>query len=190
MLFSEYQKIAMLTNTYPRVTRSDGTDVGVEILPVYPAMAMCGEIAELADKVIVGDRAQLPYLNEIGDVLWYVTAAAVDMGFTLNELASYFGVSFRTLENSLSTCTVDLRDTVLCLVVWAGEFAELVKKAWRDGTPFDRKLAKHKLSHILAELARVATLFYATLEQCAQANIDKLSSRRARGTLAGAGDNR
>jgi hypothetical protein len=205
MLLKHYQDVAMITNTYPRVTRPQHSSVGVahnlplpytETLPVYPAMAMCGEIAELADKILGGYRVQAPYLNEIGDVLWYVTAAAGDLGFTLCDIVSTYkpypeGIeTFRMFEHNVSSCSDDLQHRVLRLVVCAGWFAERTKKAWRDGTPFDRLAARRELCVVLGTLAQVATLFYGTLEQAAELNLAKVTSRRARGTMAGAGDDR
>lgn len=72
----------------------------------------------------------------------------------------------------------------------AGEFAEKVKKAWRDNTPLDRVEAAKELGDVLWYLDAAAKDMGFTLEQIAQMNIDKIQSRRARGVLGGSGDNR
>lgn len=61
-------------------------------LPVYPALAMCGEAGEAAEKIKKAwrDGGKLDVtgvLRELGDVLWYITAIANDMGCTLQQVA-------------------------------------------------------------------------------------------------------
>lgn len=72
----------------------------------------------------------------------------------------------------------------------AGEFAEKVKKAWRDNTPLDTRAAGLELGDILWYIDASAKDMGLTLQEVAQMNIDKIASRRARGVLRGSGDNR
>lgn len=72
----------------------------------------------------------------------------------------------------------------------AGEAAEKVKKAWRDGTPLDRVDLVKELGDVLWYITAAARDIGFTLEDVARINIEKLRSRRDRGTLAGSGDNR
>jgi NTP pyrophosphatase (non-canonical NTP hydrolase) len=76
----------------------------------------------------------------------------------------------------------------------AGEVAEKIGKAWRDegGTISDeRRMALIlELGDVLWYLANIAEELETTLELCAERNLAKLASRRARGTLSGSGDNR
>lgn len=72
----------------------------------------------------------------------------------------------------------------------AGEAAEKVKKAWRDETPLDREAFGKELGDVLWYIAAAARDVGLTLEDVARLNVEKLRSRRDRGTLAGAGDNR
>ena len=77
----------------------------------------------------------------------------------------------------------------------AGEIAEKVKKILRDNPPLE-KLAEVRESLILEAgdvLWYVAALCYelgVTLEEVAQANINKLDSRKKRDKLKGSGDHR
>lgn len=71
----------------------------------------------------------------------------------------------------------------------AGEFAEKVKKAIRDGT-WDPSLAAQELGDTLWYLSMAAKLIGFSLEEIAQMNLDKLGSRAARGVLKGSGDQR
>ena len=90
LTLDEYELAAMKTAQYPNL----GNNL------VYPAMGIAGEGGEFCDKVkkrwrntghmddtgLFGeDRTQL--LMELGDVLWYITACARELGMTLEEVA-------------------------------------------------------------------------------------------------------
>lgn len=87
MNFVEYQIKARETRVFP-----DDHKV------VYPALALSGETGELANKIKrimrrgdsfadldIGDKLSL--IGEIGDVLWYLSALADDLGFDLDGCA-------------------------------------------------------------------------------------------------------
>ena len=83
MNFNEYQKLARSTAVYPE-----------EHKVVYPALGLCGEAGEVADKIkktIRGDSSLVEVTgniaDELGDVLWYLTAIASDIGYELEEIA-------------------------------------------------------------------------------------------------------
>lgn len=83
MKLNEYQELAMRTADYPTIGP----------LPIYPALGLAGESGEFADKVKKAWRNGTPLdleatKRELGDVLWYVAAAARDMGYTLEEVAA------------------------------------------------------------------------------------------------------
>lgn len=71
----------------------------------------------------------------------------------------------------------------------AGEVAEKVKKWIRDGN-LDPDAVKKELGDVLWYVAAVASDLGLTLDDVASANVQKLESRAARGTLGGSGDNR
>lgn len=203
--FAEYQAEAMKTQMYPRIHRSlpckprAARDCSSphppesEELPVYVALAMQGECGEIFEKITSVERHKLSrnaFSKEIGDVLWYITAAAVDLGYSLQYLAGG-EPSFQHWQQCVQC--VD-RSTVLhhvgCLATDLGRFAEHVKKAWRDGSALSKDTCERHLAYALARLHQVATCFYSDLQEVAQVNIDKLTSRRERGTVLGAGDDR
>ena len=79
MTFDEYQEFARLTVMYPE-------DVKV----VYPTLGLCGEVGEVAEKIkkhMRDGRSLVGVGLELGDVLWYISALADDLGVTLEEIA-------------------------------------------------------------------------------------------------------
>ena len=83
MDFDEYQKQANETAIYP-----------VRYSLLYPALGLAGEAGEVAEKVkkIIRDDKDIEserknIARELGDVLWYVSAVARDIGYTLGGIA-------------------------------------------------------------------------------------------------------
>ena len=76
----------------------------------------------------------------------------------------------------------------------AGETCDKIKKVYRDDngvvTSDKREALKKELGDCLWYLAALASDLGLDLGDIAQANIDKLLSRKERGTLQGSGDNR
>ena len=71
----------------------------------------------------------------------------------------------------------------------AGEVAEKVKKHIRDGVLNVDDLKK-ELGDVLWYLAAIASDLGLNLDDVAEANLQKLRSRQARGVISGNGDNR
>lgn len=71
-----------------------------------------------------------------------------------------------------------------------GEFANKYKKVLRDGKEFSREDMASELGDILWYLSAIATDAGLDLEYIAEANLDKLGSRKERGVLGGSGDTR
>lgn len=79
--------------------------------------------------------------------------------------------------------------TALGLVGEGGEYSEKVKKYLRDGY-FDPVLAAKELGDVLWYVSAAARELGYSLQTVAEWNIEKLHSRRERGTLKGNGDER
>ena len=82
----------------------------------------------------------------------------------------------------------------LGLVNEAGEVAGKIKKIFRDKagqiSDDDREALKHELGDVLWYLTQICTNLELTLEEVAEANLDKLFSRLERGKIRGDGDHR
>ncbi len=76
----------------------------------------------------------------------------------------------------------------------AGEVCSVIKKVIRDGgqdfTVEAKKAIAKELGDCAWYMAQLATSIGMTLEQIAEGNLEKLSSRKDRGVLSGSGDNR
>lgn len=86
MRFSEYQLRSRATAVYP--------DAGSNI--VYPALGLCGEAGETAEKVkkairddggTLTEERREAIAAELGDVLWYAAQLATEAGLDLEEVA-------------------------------------------------------------------------------------------------------
>ncbi|MEO5576660.1 MAG: nucleoside triphosphate pyrophosphohydrolase family protein [Gaiellaceae bacterium] len=86
MDFSEYQRLSRETAVYPQL----GENL------VYPALGLCGEAGETAEKIkkairddggVLTDERRAALAAELGDVLWYVAQLATEAGLELGELA-------------------------------------------------------------------------------------------------------
>ena len=82
----------------------------------------------------------------------------------------------------------------LGLVNEAGEVAGKVKKIFRDKSgeisAEDRESLKYELGDVLWYLTQICTELDLTLQQVAEANIEKLFSRLERNQIHGSGDHR
>ena len=86
MELSEYQRRSRATAVYPEA----GSNL------TYPALGLCGEAGEVAEKIkkaIRDDGGELTperraaLAAELGDVLWYVAQLASEAGLELDSLA-------------------------------------------------------------------------------------------------------
>ena len=88
MNFDEYQSEASQTAHYPR--RMSNLE--------YPTLGLAGEAGEVANIVkkiqrdhggVLNDEIRAKLQDELGDVLWYISACADELGLTLREIAEY-----------------------------------------------------------------------------------------------------
>jgi NTP pyrophosphatase (non-canonical NTP hydrolase) len=88
MNFEEYQTEASATALYPR--RMSNLE--------YPTLGLTGEAGEVANIVkkiqrdhggVINDEIREKLTDELGDVLWYISACADELGITLTQIAEY-----------------------------------------------------------------------------------------------------
>lgn len=86
MNFEEYQKLSRKTALYPNA----GSNF------VYPTLGLAGEAGEVAEKIkkvirdkngVVSEETKIEIAKELGDVLWYVTQIAAELGLSLDSIA-------------------------------------------------------------------------------------------------------
>ena len=166
MLLSDYTHQAARTAIFPP-----------EHGPVYTALGLCSEVAELS--TLPGEASKDDVLAEIGDCLWYVA-----MVLRTNDLQLHWDLSEQG-----QLCHPDkIFDG---LVGTSGYVAGRIKKRLRDGhDSVPDEAITDSLDQFLQRLAPLAVVFDSRLDLVAKANLDKLASRAARGTLSGSGDHR
>ena len=83
---SEYQRLSRRTAEYPR-----------EASLSYPALGLCGEAGEVAEHVkktirddggSVSATRRAAIARELGDVLWYLSQLASELGLELDAIAA------------------------------------------------------------------------------------------------------
>jgi NTP pyrophosphatase (non-canonical NTP hydrolase) len=88
MTFEEYQAEASQTALYPK--RFSNLE--------YPTLGLTGEAGEVANIVkkiqrdfdgVLTDEIRGKLKDELGDVLWYISACADELGLTLGEIAEF-----------------------------------------------------------------------------------------------------
>lgn len=91
MFLNEYQDLAAGTAIYQKSGSLDPTKNPLGRL-TYSCLALCGEAGELANKLkkhlrVGTEPDSFVLADELGDVLWYVSAVARDLGLTLETVA-------------------------------------------------------------------------------------------------------
>jgi NTP pyrophosphatase (non-canonical NTP hydrolase) len=88
MDFNDYQTKSRKTAKYPAI----GHPV------IYPTLGLVNEAGEVAGKVKkafrdkggeVSEETRQALKAELGDVLWYITQVATELGLSLDEIAEY-----------------------------------------------------------------------------------------------------
>ena len=86
MTFEEYQKESRKTALYPNKDNNF----------IYPVLGLCGESGEIAEKIkkvirdeagIVSEQKKEEIKKELGDVLWYLSQIATELGLSLSDVA-------------------------------------------------------------------------------------------------------
>ncbi len=165
---------------------------------IYPALGLSGEIGELIDKLTAGVHHKDEIIKEASDVLWYVVNICADAHLSFIDLADSINggvpVNNFTELGVQMIASDDKRSTLIKLPIYSGRITEIAKKTIRDSggqLPAEKKpMIAESLAEVLRCLFEISNSWSINLDDVAQANIDKLFSRRDRGVLQGSGDNR
>lgn len=95
----------------------------------------------------------------------------------------------QAVETAIYPSTAQVTYPAMGLANEAGEVLGKVKKIIRDGT-FNRDDIADELGDVLWYAAALARDLNTDLSSIAQRNLDKLASRKERGTIQGSGDKR
>lgn len=97
---------------------------------------------------------------------------------------------YQTQAENSRLPTVDLEYLLMGFVGEVGEVYSLLAKNIRDETDFEPEKIKKELGDCLWFIATICNDFGLSLDDVAKANLDKLLSRKIRGTISGSGDDR
>lgn len=185
---SAYQRQAQLTD------QRRLSDPGV----TFPLLGLFGETGSLLSEVKKKQRDSIAYvgyeasvLEELGDVLWYLTAVAVRANLELDELAVNID---RSLVDWQSTGSPDLGFDTLepqasgiaaapspaferTLLALAGEVGLLMTDHYAGRLERNRSALKGRLIATLRALRNAAHEAGLTLEAAARANLEKIFDR-------------
>jgi NTP pyrophosphatase (non-canonical NTP hydrolase) len=96
--FAEYEQIISETAIYPDVGKGTG------IALAYTALGLVGEGGEFSEKIkkwlrdgVLDKRLAA---KELGDVLWYLTASARELGYSLQDIAEMNMVKLLARKNA------------------------------------------------------------------------------------------
>lgn len=102
-------------------------------------------------------------------------------------------MNFSDYQDQARLTRLETADVAYALLGLSGEVGELhsyFAKGIRDKYHLDRETVKKELGDILWFISAIADDSSLSLQEIAEANIEKLQARQKKGTLTGSGDNR
>lgn len=164
----------------------------------YPLLGLLGEVGELAGQVAKMERddggkvtpeRRMNLVKEVGDVMWMCAALAHETGATLDEAircGDFATLGKRhTIHGHPGTILANMTDDVWRIMRAAGEAGwrqEFRKNGIRE--------VRYAIEKVMDSVSDFAAYYGISLHEAAVVNIDKLADRKARGVIAGSGDDR
>jgi len=186
MQLGEYQRLSRQTAIYP----------GAGHNPVYPTLGLGGEAGELLEKALQ-DAPHKDFLGELGDVLWYESQLATELGLELESFEAHEDPRVKSAATRGVVASGSLDSLIECcarVVVAVAAVSECTKKMFRDDegelTPERKEKYAALLKEVLVSWHLVAYCAGISPEGSAEANYAKLASRLERGVIKGSGDHR
>lgn len=186
MNFSVYQQEALKTALYP--------NVGSNIL--YPMLGLMGESGEIAGKIskIIRDdngtmtrERRAAIRGELGDVLWFMATVCAEANLDMGTL---YVLARRAVNNTHIT---DLPRLAFKISQQTARMSMLVEQfvyGPRQGEINNLEPLGTDITILFTNMIDLCLACSLDIEQVAQSNIEKLTSRQERGVLQGDGDNR
>lgn len=159
---NEYQNWTRLTAQYDK-------------LSYYQVFGLIGEAGEFVQALYHGPQERV--IKEAGDVLWYISRGADDIGIKLQDCFDC------PVQTEMFGGAIDMFLGEVCVL------AELAKRVIREGT-FDKGKWWHqynRIAHCYEMLTRSRSL---DIHEIIGTNVFKLEDRIDRGVLKGSGDDR
>lgn len=189
MNLREYQEKARSTAIYDHS----------KIAMLYPGLGLvgeCGEVCEKVKKLFRDDNGELTdsrkqaIRKELGDCCWYLANTCEDISFDLKM--AYAMVDSLCVQR---VSKKELPQIALYMCRKAANVAHALEQWYYEyrccPAENNRFLSiPHDIAKIMCCIEEIAVRCDSTLEEIYSANIDKLLSRKERGTLKGEGDNR
>lgn len=182
-IFQQYAHFTATTAIYPTHVENE-----------YLALGLCSEAGELLDLHATNTLRADNLFKETSDVQWYTARLCKAFGFEFEEIAAPL---------AKIALTAPLPNLLPRLAAASGVIAGIVKKQLRDGDMWNgeqREEKRRQLRVALTEVVLCSVLIVNTASalygqktayaDVLQLNMDKLNSRKERGTLRGDGDNR
>lgn len=180
-MIKDYMVFTRSTAIYPEANTGSVGEL------MYLSLGLAGEIGEVADLMGEAHKKEV-FIKELGDVAYYWARVADALGNTPFDLTD------KDLEGSerneyVEHCRLD--SLVLDLANSVGGICNKVKKLYRDE---DTQEGRNKIWPYLTETAQgwadICIRLGLDPHAVLQANIEKLSGRKERGTLGGSGEGR
>lgn len=176
MKFKEYAEQARTLAIYPE-------DRGKEYV-IFGLIDEAGEVSEKVDQ----EYGKSDIKDEIGDTLWYLANTIEEFNFkSMYEVIEY------NRDEQISEGQV-YKEYAKIILQNTAQLAGKMKKVMRDenGEYTDQKLEEIYLivQSVVRSLIVLIKKMGLTLDECMNANLDKLFDRKDRGVLKGDGDNR
>lgn len=158
---------------------------------MYAALALGEELGELCGKVTstaINESRDRDTLLELGDVAFYVFLLASNFG--IDPIQFGFRRRWQSALSRADRVTLAMQ----LAVTTGGHIQGLVKKLHRDSagiaTPEMISTLTGDLHKLVSYLSTIAYFIGYAPDDVMAENINKILSRKARGTLAGSGDHR
>jgi len=170
MKIEEYAKIASSTALYPIIKAG---------IPIYPALKLAGEAGEFEEALDTLNVKKI--CHEAGDLTWYLTMIARDIGFEPSVILGQVALLPRGHKRG-------------DVMVAACRVAEAIGKWIRDESQTNQAAAQELIARLCRDVAwaiqAAITPHGITLGEAMAENAKRLASRKVRGVIHGSGDDR